>query len=114
MRGALLRQICQRPSEGAGLPEFQKALNVEIAKNAAPETGQNQNVLVVKTDVKSLLHRHEELDIIAVREYVDTLHASQTLVPAVLSAASNSAMAGLLGGGGASSDDNDWPWRRFS
>jgi ketosteroid isomerase-like protein len=47
--------------------------------------------------------------IIQVREYVDTLHASQTLVPAVLTAAAqgqgSSMMRDLLGGVATSSDD---------
>ena len=67
-----------------------------------PGGGRYNNVYTFITT----LHPDRDL-IIGVREYVDTLHASQTLVPAVLSAASNSAMADLLGGVGIPSNGVD-------
>jgi hypothetical protein len=62
------------------------------------------------TPIKFITTPHPVDDlIIAVREYVDTHHASQTLVPAVLAAAAqgqgSSTMRDLLGGVGTSSDD---------
>lgn len=61
-----------------------------------PDGGKYNNVYTFITT----LHPDKDL-IIGVREYVDTAHAYQTLVPAVLAAAENSpggsAMAELLG-----------------
>jgi ketosteroid isomerase-like protein len=66
-----------------------------------PDGGRYNNAYTFITT----LHPDED-QILHVREYVDTLHASQTLIPAVLSAArGSSAMGDLLGGVGISRDD---------
>ncbi len=63
-----------------------------------PDGGRYNNAYTFITT----LHPDED-QILHVREYVDTLHASQTLIPAVLSAArGSSAMGDLLGGVGIS------------
>jgi ketosteroid isomerase-like protein len=57
-----------------------------------PDGGKYNNVYTFITT----LHPDKDV-IIGIREYVDTAHAYQTLVPSVLGAAEGSAMAELLG-----------------
>jgi ketosteroid isomerase-like protein len=88
---------------GSIVEDTRVALMVESFADL-PDGGRYNNAYTFITT----LHPVDDL-IIAVREYVDTLHASQTLVPAVLAAAAqgqgSSTMRDLLAGVGAPGDD---------
>lgn len=106
MKALLAETFCLFPMRfervGSIVEDTRVALMVESFGDL-PDGGRYNNAYTFITT----LHPDED-QILHVREYVDTLHASQTLIPAVLSAArGGSAMSDLLGGVGISRDDVD-------
>ena len=52
-----------------GLAQFSKVLESEIERVTAPGRGRGESLYCAKTNVASLLHRTEELDLVIMREY---------------------------------------------